>query len=61
MESLLINAGVIFMTVWGGVKLSMNGVYKKLDGIEAKVEHNGRTLSKHGERMARLEAFNEKF
>jgi len=55
MEELILNGALIFGTVWGGVKVSMNGVYKKLDNHEVKLDKITESLGEHGERLARVE------
>ncbi len=55
MEDLILNGALIFGTVWGGVKFSMNGVYKKLDRQETKIDSITTAVGKNTQRLVRVE------
>ena len=44
----------------GAVRMGMNGIYKRLDRHDGKLDDIGTAVSKQGERISRLEGLHER-
>lgn len=57
---IIVQALVTLGAAWGGVKHSLNGMRASVKRIETKVDKIDETQGVHGERLASLEARNER-